>query len=142
MRDKLEWSGVSSVDRHTQKLGQRAAVFAPPGNAALRTEALKVADQNHAKVNAGRDRSASHLGRVIRTAQIPSTVEVGFSQQTFSFCKRGGLETSEFRGRNPSRLLLPFPFAKAMRVPPAVSERVLPLKYHGRQGAHFQQAAN
>ena len=68
--------------RVAQELGQRAAVAAPPGNAALRGEALEVTDQDHTEVSAGRDRRAALLIGVVRVAQLLQPgVETGFGQE-------------------------------------------------------------
>ena len=68
-RDRLEWSGVVFVERNAQELRQRAAVAAPPGDAPLRVDPLEVADQQHAEVDARRDRFAADPGGVVRLAQ-------------------------------------------------------------------------
>ena len=48
---------------------QRAAVTATPGDAALRGDALEVADQDHAEVGARRNRGPALLIGVVRAAE-------------------------------------------------------------------------
>ena len=102
------------MHRHAQKLGQRATVVTPPGDAALRADSLEVADENHAKVDARRNRLAAHLGGVVgSTERFQPAVEAGFGQQRVQlFVKWVAGRFGQLRGRDPSRLLFLFAFAK------------------------------
>ena len=76
MRVKLEWSGVASAKRDAEESAQRQAVGAScHGNGQpLGVEALKIADKEHAEVNAGqRDRLAADPSGGVVARQRSST---------------------------------------------------------------------
>jgi len=62
--------GSAVVETEAEETGQRATVSTPPGDAALRVDPFEVADEQHAKVNAGRNPGASGFGGVVRLAGL------------------------------------------------------------------------
>src|SRR5207245_10009519 len=95
------------VQSDAHKAPQRQRVRQPPGNPALRPDALEIPDQQRPKVNPRRQRRTPVLGRIeLRTPLLDKLVEaLGLQQliQTRSEERRVGKECRYRRERCPEK---------------------------------------
>jgi hypothetical protein len=97
-----------------QEVAQGEGVRRPPRNTAFGVDALKIANQQQAKVNAWRQaRPAHRLGVERRTLRFGETVEPMLAQQAIqSRVERMTRRSREVRRRHPhARLSIALPFA-------------------------------
>src|SRR5882672_11334917 len=106
--------GRAFVDGNAEELRQRTAVAATPGDAALRADALEVAHEDHAKVDARRNRWPTELGGVIRLAAFfDPAIKVGFGQHLVQFLiERMPRRFRQLGGGDPKPLLFTFAFTQ------------------------------
>src|SRR5436190_2340605 len=109
--------GCGLVDGNAEELCQRAAIAAPPGDAALGGDAFEVADEDHAKVNARRDRWPTELGGIVWLATLfDPLVELGLRQELIEFLVEGmPRRLRQLRRGNPKPLLFSFAFPQSHR---------------------------
>jgi hypothetical protein len=65
----LSSPGTGNAVRQAQKAMQRQGISAPPGDFALRLQALELADEQHPEIAPRRDRRAANTILVVRLAQ-------------------------------------------------------------------------
>src|SRR5438445_5173318 len=96
------------VQSDAHKAPQRQRVRQPPGNPALRPDALEIPDQQRPKVNPRRQRRTPVLGRIeLRTPLLDKLVEVlGLEQFIQALIKRMSRRRRQLRVRDPDVLLL------------------------------------
>src|SRR6266699_6809728 len=96
------------VQRNAHKAPQRQRVRQPPGNAALRSDALEIPDQQRPKVNPRRQRRTPVLLRIkLRAPLLDKLVEaLGLQQLIQTLIKRVSRSRRQLRVRDPDVLLL------------------------------------
>src|SRR2546427_6803550 len=96
------------VQSDAHKAPQRQRVRQPPGNPALRPDALEIPDQQRPKVNPRRQRRTPVLGRIeLRTPLLDKLVEaLGLQQLIQTLIKRMPRRCGQLRVRDPDLLLL------------------------------------
>src|SRR5437879_10185129 len=96
------------VQRYAHETPQRQRIRQPPGNPALRPDALEIPDQQRPKVNPRRQRRTPVLGRIeLRTPLLDKLVEVlGLQQFIQALIKRMSRRRRQLRVRDPDVLLL------------------------------------
>src|ERR1700744_3518016 len=94
--------------RHTEEAAQTEAVGTTPGDAALAVDPLEVADQEHAEIDARRNRIPAHVVGVMRPAQrFDMAIEARVAKEAIELVVEdvaGGLR--QIRGRDPEFPLL------------------------------------
>src|SRR5437870_2782690 len=96
------------VQSDAHKAPQRQRVRQPPGNPALRPDALEIPDQQRPKVNPRRQRRTPVLGRIeLRTPLLDKLVEaLGLQQLIQTLIKRMPWSRRQLGVRDPDLLLL------------------------------------
>src|SRR5260370_19769002 len=96
------------VQRYAHETPHRQRIRQPPGNPALRPDALEIPDQQRPKVNPRRQRRTPVLGRIeLRTPLLDKLVEVlGLQQFIQALIKRMSRRRRQLRVRDPDVLLL------------------------------------
>src|SRR2546421_7794183 len=96
------------VQSDAHKAPQRQRVRQPPGNPALRPDALEMPDQQRPKVNPRRQRRTPVLGRIeLRTPLLDKLVEaLGLQQLIQTLIKRMPWSRRQLGVRDPDLLLL------------------------------------
>src|SRR5437879_11328917 len=96
------------VQSDAHKAPQRQRVRQPPGNPALRPDALEIPDQQRPKVNHRRQRRTPVLGRIeLRTPLLDKLVEaLGLQQLIQTLIKRMPWSRRQLGVRDPDLLLL------------------------------------
>src|SRR5580658_3569885 len=105
------------VGGDAQERGERSAIAATPGDATLRRDAFEVADENHAKVDAGWNRRPPDLGSIERLAAFfDPAVELGLGQNVVQFLIKGmPRRFRQLGGSDPQPLLFAFAFSQSHR---------------------------
>ena len=104
-------------ERDAEKLTQRKAVGTAPRDAALRADALVIADQQHAKVNSRRNGWPAEMSVIVRLAHfLDRAIEVRLRQQPAEFpVEYVSYRFRRTRGRHPHFLLFLSMFSRRHR---------------------------
>ena len=87
--------------RHVEKLPQRKAIATTPGNAPLRADTFKIADQQHPKISAWWNAWAAHRVVIMLLAKrLDEFVETSFGEQLIELA----IENVTFGSRQSRRL--------------------------------------
>src|SRR5271157_6323143 len=105
------------VQANAHKTPQRQRIRQPPGNAALRPDALEIPDQQRTKIDSRRQGRPPVLGRIeLRTPSLDKLVKaLGFQQLIQPLIKRMPRSRCQLRVRDPQSLLLLPLLARAHR---------------------------
>src|SRR5205085_10835830 len=106
--------GSGLVDGDAQKTRKRSAIAAAPRDTTLPSDALEVTDEDHAEIDARRNRGPPQGGGIVRlTAFFDPAIELSFCQKLIQLLiERMPRRLRQLRRRDPQSLLLALAFSQ------------------------------
>ncbi len=99
--------------RQSEKLAERTAIVTTPSNAPLTVQPFKIPDQDHPKVDSGRDTGTSFLCVVGFTELLNKVIEPALIENLIQFVVEGvSLCANNLTGCNKQLLFFRFPLAE------------------------------